>query len=378
MLTIDQAKQKIDIYKLSLPVLLIDKSVITDKFNKLNNIIEDCNLYYAVKTNPHPEILKHLYNLGGGFEISSLNELKVLKELGIPYEKIITGNTLKAPSFIKEAYDYGVNYFAYDSTYELDKIADLAPGSFVSLRVVVDNNSADWPLSRKFGADPIYAIELLQYAKDKGLRPEAITFHVGSQCMNPASWSNALMVIAEIYEKAKAKGLNIKIINLGGGFPSQLTKPIPGIEEIKVHINKALQDYFQNQDIKYIIEPGRAIVGEAGLMVSSVIARANRGVEKWVSLDVGIYQGLFDAIEGVKWSIISDKELNCVNHKDQLDKFKIGGPTCDSIDVLAQELYFPKDISPGDIVYVMNTGAYTSTLVTNFNGFKGPKIIFVE
>ncbi len=378
MLTIDQAKKKTDIYKLPLPALIIDKSVITDKFNILNNIIDNCNLYYAVKTNPHPEILKHLHYLGSGFEVSSANELNLLKEIGVSSEKIITGNTLKTPKFIKEAHEYGVNYFAYDSTYELDKIADLAPGSVVSLRVVVDNNSADWPLSRKFGADPVHAIELLQYAKDKGLNPEAITFHVGSQCMNPTSWANALMVMADICEKAKTKGLDIKIINLGGGFPSQLTKPIPGIEEIKAQINKVLNEYFQGQDIKYMIEPGRAIVGEAGLMVASVIAKANRGVEKWVSLDVGVYHGLFDAIEGVKWSIISDKELNCVNHKDQLAKYKVGGPTCDSIDVLAQELYFLKDIAPGDIVYVMHTGAYTSTLVTNFNGFKGPEIIFVE
>ncbi len=378
MLTIEKLKQNIDLETVTTPSLIIDKSEIIKRYERLSNTIAGSQVFYAMKTNPHEEVLKLLLSLGSGFEISSAAELEKLIELKVPADKIIIGNPLKTPKMIKKAFEYGINYFAFDSTFEIDKLSELAPGTIVSLRVKVDDNNSDWPLSRKFGADPISAIDLLQYAKDKGLKPQGLTFHVGSQCLNPASWSNALLVMSEIFQRAKDKGIDLDIINLGGGFPSQLCKPIPQLEEIKTSINKSISEYFPSKNIKYMIEPGRGMVGEAGIIICSVIARANRGVEKWVSLDIGVYNGLFDALEGVKWSIISDKELNRINHKDQLDKFKVGGPTCDSIDVLAQDLYFPKDITFGDIVYVLNAGAYTSTLSTGFNGFEAPEIIFID
>ncbi|MCX6742773.1 MAG: type III PLP-dependent enzyme, partial [Candidatus Parcubacteria bacterium] len=244
-------------------------------------------------------------------------------------------------------------------------------------RVTVDNTGSEWPLSKKFGAPISKALELLKYAQEKGLKPYGLTFHVGSQCLNPLSWSNALMNIAEVYFLAKRNGIHIEVINLGGGFPAKSTKEIPEFSVIKENINKSIKDFFLNENIKLYIEPGRGIVGEAAIIISSVIAKASRGFENWLILDVGVYNCLFDAILGVQFEIISQNELNTINHRDDVIQYNIGGPTCDSVDTIISNYYLPKNLKIGDIIYILNAGAYTLDLATRFNGFYPPKVYFI-
>lgn len=378
MLTIEKVKQHHDLSKIESPAMFIDKSIIKERFLNLTNLIDNVSVFYSVKTNNHPEILKLLRDLGSGFEVASLKEFETVRDMGVPADKIITGNTLKVPKFIEEAYKYGVNYFAYDSKNEVDKLAKLAPSSVVSLRISVDNTGSEWPLSKKFGAGTSRGLELIKYALEKGLKPQALTFHVGSQCMNPTNWSNALMTVAEIYFLAKRNGIEIKTINLGGGFPSRLQKDVPAMNIIRENINKTIKEIFNGQKINFYIEPGRGIVGESALIVSSVIAKADRGSEQWVSLDVGVYNGLLEAVAGIQYEIISDKELNGLTHKAEMIPYNIGGPTCDSWDTVSRDYHLPKNLEIGDLVYVLNTGAYTISETTNFNGFCPPKVYFIE
>ncbi len=377
MLTVDKIKQKFDVNILPKPFMVMDSSLIEKKFQDLKDLIPGVKIFYSVKTNPSIEILRLLQKNGSGFEVASLQEFKDIVSLGVPPEKIISGNTLKTPAFIKAAYEYGVNYFAFDCESELDKIADLAPGSNVSLRITVDNTGSDWPLSKKFGAPISKSLDLFKYAISKGLKAHGLTFHVGSQCLNPLGWSNALMTVAEVYFLAKRNGIKIDVINMGGGFPSKLNKDVPQIKAIKENINKTLTEIFANEEVKFYIEPGRGIVGEAALMVTSVIATAPRGSENWLIIDVGVYNGLLEAVAGIEYEMVSEKELNCLNHKDDFIPYNIGGPTCDSWDTIVKGYHLPKDLKLGDIVYILNTGAYTVSETTRFNGFDPPKVYFM-
>jgi len=389
MLTIKKVKENFDIKKIDTPVMVIDSSVIEDRYKNLKDLIDGVEIFYSVKTNSNIKILEQLRDLGSGFEVASLYELNLLKILNVPPEKIITGNTLKTPQFIREAHEYGVNYFAFDSMTELDKISKEAPDSSVSLRIAVDNTGSEWPLSKKFGASTSRALELFKYAKSKGLNPNALTFHVGSQCLNSNNWSNALITIGEIFNLARKNGFKIEIVNMGGGFPSKLDKDIPKIKTIKKNINNTIRDVFNGaqakEKIKFYIEPGRGMVGESSIFVSKVIAKANRGSEHWLSLDIGVYNGLLEAVAGIQYEIISDKEYkNGTKNKNIKKKkrgekyYNIGGPTCDSWDTIVKNYPLPDDMEVGDIVYVLNVGAYTLSEVTNFNGFGPPEVHFID
>lgn len=377
MLTVEMVKEKLDIEKLPKPAMIIDSSIVLEKYQRLTKLIEGVELYYSVKTNPHSDILSLLKDAGSGFEVSSLQELREIVHMGVPPEKIISGNTLKTPAMIAEAHKYNVNYFAYDSKMEADKIARYAPGSNVYLRVVVDNNCSSWPLSSKFGAPISQALELLLYATKKNLNPKGLTFHVGSQCLNPLGWSNALMSMAEAYYLAKRNNIKLEVINLGGGFPAKLTKDIPELDTIKTSINKTIKEIFPNEQLKYYIEPGRGIVGEAAMFIATVIAVAPRGPENWAILDVGVYNGLLEAVAGFNYDIISEKQLNGFSHKNNLTPYSVGGPTCDSWDTIVKGCPLPKELNCGDIVYILNTGAYTNSEATCFNGFEKPAIYMI-
>ncbi|MCX6745265.1 MAG: type III PLP-dependent enzyme [Candidatus Parcubacteria bacterium] len=377
MLTVDKVKQKFNINEIHKPSMVIDSSIITAKYHALKNLVDGLELYYSVKTNPHIEVIRLLEKLGSGFEVSSHPEMMELINLGIPANRIIIGNTLKVPKMIEEAHKYGINYFAYDSETEVQKLAKYAPGSNVSLRVSVDNTGSDWPLSKKFGSAMSQALDLLKYAKAHGLNPHGLTFHVGSQCLNPLAWSNALMTIAEVYFQAKRNGIKIEVINMGGGFPSKLIKNIPEMEHIRENINKTIKEIFASEDLKFYIEPGRGLVGQAALMIASVIGKATRGAENWLILDIGVYNGLLEAVAGIEYEFVSDREISGLTHRDDLIPYSIGGPTCDSWDTIVTNYHLPKDLEVGDVIYILNTGAYTVCEATRFNGFDPPKIFFI-
>lgn len=350
------------------PALFIDKRAIEQKYQEFCSQFSGAKVCYALKANPHPGIVELLLGLGCGFEISSQGELEVLLQLGVSPQRIISSNPVKEEAFIRSAYASGISLFALDSSAEVEKLSRFAPGSKVYVRLSVSNEGSEWPLSRKFGVETEEAAQLLVQAKGEGLEPYGIAFHVGSQCTKAATWAKAIEKSKLVWELAAKKGIDLHLLNIGGGFPIKYTKPVPSIAEI-AHVARESAAKAFPKDIELVIAPGRALVGEAGTLVATVIAKAVRASEKWLYLDVGVFNGLMESIGGIKYPIVATRG-------DKLTKWVLAGPSCDSFDVISNEAELP-ELEVGDRVYIMSAGAYTTAYASEFDGFPIPKIYFI-
>jgi ornithine decarboxylase len=351
------------------PALFIDKKAIKEKYQEFCSQFGGAKIYYALKANPHPGIVELLQELGCSFEISSQGELELLLQLGVSPQKIISSNPVKDQVFINSAYASGINLFAFDSYGEIEKLSRFAPGSKVYVRLAVSNEGSEWPLSRKFGVETEEAAELLGQARKEGLEPYGIAFHVGSQCTRATTWAKAIEKSQAVWESAAKKGIELYLLNIGGGFPIKYTKPVPSIREIARVVGDSLAEAFP-KDIELVIAPGRALVGEAGTLVAAVIAKAARATEKWLYLDVGVFNGLMESVGGIKYPMAAKKG-------SKTSQWVLAGPSCDSFDVISTEAELP-ELEIGDRVYIMSAGAYTTAYASQFDGFHIPKIHFIE
>ncbi len=351
------------------PALVIDTAAIRETYFEFRREFREAKIYYALKANPHPGIVKVLQLLGCDFEISSSGELRQLLGLEIPRERIITGNPTKETAFIEQAYVSGVGLFALDSHSEIDKLHKYAPGSRVCVRLTVPNDGSEWPLSDKFGVEVDDAVELLELAGEKGLVPEGITFHVGSQCTMATTWAKAIEKSRLVWERAEARGLTLHLLNVGGGFPIEYLKPTPSVAEIASVIKQSVRSAFPS-GINLSLAPGRALVGEAGTLATTVIATATRGDKRWLYLDIGVFNGLMEAVGGIRYPMTTDKTGPAI-------PWVLSGPTCDSFDVISDAVELP-DLSVGDRVYIRSAGAYTTAYASRFDGFSIPETYYVE
>ncbi|MCI4626834.1 MAG: type III PLP-dependent enzyme [Candidatus Magnetoovum sp. WYHC-5] len=353
------------------PCLIIDSELIKKNALTIGKDIQDSSVFYAVKANPAKDILHLLDTLGIGFEISSEGELRVLRELNVNPDKIISSNPVKTITFLKSAYEYGLRYYAFDSIAEIDKLARYAPGSFVYLRLSVPNEGSEWPLSKKFGVEIEDAIILMQAALSKGLVPVGITFHVGSQCNNLYNWNIALDKTKILWEAAKMAGINLKIINIGGGYPVRYTRDVLTIQKIETNINTLIKERFPQGTIVHI-EPGRVMVGEAGIFATSVTGKARRGYEDWLYIDVGVFNGLMESVGGIKYCFVSETHDGIGEEKSWV----IAGPSCDSFDVIDKNILL-REPQIGDMVLILSSGAYTVSYASEFNGCMIPNIYII-
>lgn len=349
------------------PYLLIDKEILKQKVSLIGKGIKKAKVFYAVKANSDKEVLKYLNSLGIGFEIASDGELNVLKELGVKPERIITSNPIKTFKFLEEAVQYGIEYYAFDSVAEVEKLSKYAVGKKVYVRLSVPNEGSEWPLSKKFGVEIDEAAYLLEYASQKGLDPVGITFHVGSQCSNVYNWHTAIDKARQVKELAAKKGIEIKMLNIGGGYPIEYTKKVPSIETIESKISSLLDQYFP--EVEIFIEPGRAVVGDAGVFVSRIIGKAQRGDENWLYIDVGVFNGLMESIGGIKYQYL-------VGSKAPQKEWIIAGPSCDSFDVIDRAVVLPEP-DVGSLILIFSAGAYTVSYASEFNGFPIPKTFLI-
>jgi ornithine decarboxylase len=350
------------------PYLLMDKEVIREKVSQIGKTIRNAKVFYAVKANPDIEVCRFLAEMGLGFEIASEGELRILAEIGVAPERIITSNPMKTFRFMEEAVAYGVNYFAYDSKAEVDKMARYSPGANVYVRLVVPNEGSEWPLSKKFGVEIEEAAELLIYARDKGLTPVGITFHVGSQCNNPYNWQSAVDKARELWETAEAAGITLRMLDIGGGYPIRYTKNVAEIETIEKKIDKSLRQRF-SEDIEIYIEPGRAVVGDSGVFVGTVIGKTKRGDENWLYIDVGVFNGLMESVGGIRYNYI-------VGARGEAKSWTVCGPSCDSMDVIDKGVELPEP-EVGNRILIPSAGAYTLSYASEFNGFSIPIAILI-
>jgi ornithine decarboxylase len=350
------------------PYLLIDKARVRQKAHAIGRHIENSEVYYAVKANPDMEVLKLINSIGIGFEIASEGELAILESIGVSSNRMITSNPIKSFRFLRTAVEAGVDYFAFDSEAEILKLREYAPGSNVYVRITVPNEGSEWPLSKKFGVEVEKAEELLVHAQKRGLNPIGMTFHVGSQCTNIYNWNSALDKAKDLWDRAQKAGIRLSVLNIGGGYPIRYTKDVVGISAIEKNIGKLISDKFPKKT-RVLIEPGRSVVGDAGIFVTRVIGKASRGDEQWLSIDVGVFNGLMESVGGIKYSYI-------VEGSREIIKWTLAGPSCDSFDVIEKDIMLPEPAVGGHVL-ILSSGAYTISYASEFNGFSIPKTILI-
>ena len=353
----------------STPALVIELAKVESAYRGFADAFPGSPIFYALKANPDVQVANRLAGLGCGFEIASSAELALLAELGIEPSRIISSNTIKAPTFVAEAHEYGVRHFGFDSIAEIDKLARLAPGCEVSARLTVPNDGSDWPLDKKFGASPAEIVDLMVRAGYRDLTPSGISFHVGSQCREPRSWSAALDIVIGVLADLEREGIAPRVINIGGGMPVPYGEdPVPGAAAVAAAVRDRLDDLTSRQ-IEIWLEPGRALVGAAGTLVTEVIGVAEREGRRWVYLDTGIFHGLAEAMGGIEYRFEAGREerMPCT----------IAGPSCDSVDVITTGGLLPW-VAAGDRIAIPSAGAYTTAYASAFNGFPGPHTVVVE
>jgi ornithine decarboxylase len=351
------------------PCLVLDLDVVEENYTALATALPEARIYYAVKANPAPHILELLVRLGSSFDTASVQEIDMVLAAGARPESISYGNTIKKQVDIARAYDRGIRLFAFDSIAELDKIAAAAPGSRVFCRIATTGDGAEWPLSRKFGCDEAMARDLLLQATAKGVVPFGVSFHVGSQQRDPNQWDAALAATAQLFRALEAEGVELKMVNLGGGFPTRYRNDVPSAEAYGAAIFKALRTHFGNRIPETIVEPGRAMVGNAGVIESEVVLIARKSADderRWVYLDVGKFGGLAETMdEAIQYPI------HC-QRTGRTERVVLAGPSCDSADVLYERADYrlPLDLCIGDRLQIHAAGAYTTTYASiGFNGF---------
>lgn len=350
------------------PYLLMDRAKVRQKVHTIGKNIRNAEVYYAVKANPDIETLRLINSLGIGFEIASEGEMSVLESIGVSSDRMITSNPIKTFRFLRMAAESGVNYFSYDSEAEVQKMKEYTPGANVYVRLTVPNEGSEWPLSKKFGVEVEEAESLLVLAKKKGLNPVGITFHVGSQCTNMYNWNTALDKAKDLWDRAEKAGIKLSLLNIGGGYPIRYTKDVVGIPAIEKNINRAIYQKFPKKT-RILIEPGRSVVGDAGIFVTKVIGKTSRGDEKWLSIDVGVFNGLMESIGGIKYSYV-------VEGSREIKEWTLAGPSCDSFDVIEKNIHLPEP-AIGNYVLILSSGAYTISYASEFNGFSIPKTILI-
>jgi ornithine decarboxylase len=352
------------------PCLVVDLDVVRENYLTFSKALPDTKVFYAVKANPAPEILALLAELGSSFDVASVSETEAVLAAGATPDRISYGNTIKKTSEIAAAARLGINLFAVDCEAEVDKVAGAAPGARVICRIHCDGTGAEWPLSRKFGCEPEYAADILEYAHRCGLVPHGISFHVGSQQHNIEAWDRALASTAAIFRTCAERGIALAMVNLGGGFPARYVRKTPKLESYGKAIFRSLRKHFGNAIPETIVEPGRGLVGNAGIIEAEVVLIAKRSPEdelRWVYLDIGKFHGLAETIdESIRYPIRTARD------RDESAPCIIAGPTCDSVDVLYEKnpYLLPVSLAIGDKVLIEATGAYTTTYSSvGFNGY---------
>jgi ornithine decarboxylase len=361
------------------PFLVVDTATVDRQYDELTRNFPFAHIYYAVKANPAPQILSLLRDKGASFDIASVYELDKVLALGVSPDRISFGNTIKKAKDIRTFYQKGVRMYATDSESDLRNIAKAAPGSKVYARILTEGSmTADWPLSRKFGCEADMAMDLLMLARDLGLEPYGVSFHVGSQQREIGAWDAALGKVKVIFDRLREEdGIKLKMINMGGGFPANYLHRTNDLETYAAEITRFLKEDFYDELPEIVLEPGRSLVSNAGVLVSEIvlISRKSRtALHRWIYTDVGKFSGLIETLdESIKYPLYTDKN-------GELENAVIAGPTCDSADIMYEHYKYglPLNLATGDRLYWLSTGAYTTTYSSvEFNGFPPLKDYYI-
>jgi ornithine decarboxylase len=346
----------------------MELDAVADAYRAMVTALPAVAVHYAMKCNASTPVLRTLHRLGSGFEIASAAELDELVGIGVDPAGVLFSNPVKPAAHIARAYGAGVRQFAFDSAEELDKLAGLAPGSAVIVRLAAHDMDSDVPSEGKFGVDVEAAIALLLAARDRGLAPHGVAFHVGSQMMCPRAWRAPLRGVGEIMAKLASDNIFLDLVNVGGGFPARYDVPPPPLADYGAEIMAGLAAL--PYPVRAAAEPGRALVAGAGTLVATVVGTAVRSGRRWVHLDVGAFNGLMESLEtGNRLRFpVYDSRGSATRERCHLT-----GPTCDSQDTILFDVDLSAGLVAGDHVYLGSTGAYTTVYASTFNGFDVPE-----
>jgi ornithine decarboxylase len=351
------------------PFLALDLDVVAEKYRELQGCFHGASIYYAVKANPSREVVALLAGMGSSFDVASRFELDLCLLLGVPPYRLSFGNTIKKSVDIAYAFLRGVRRFTFDSEAELEKLAVWAPGAGVVCRLQTSCANSGWPLSRKFGCDLDMASDLLLMSREMGLNPLGVAFHVGSQQTDPTQWRGPLEETAALFRRLARRGLKLETVNIGGGFAIPYQEEVPTVADYAQAIEDAVEHAFGSSRVQLMLEPGRSLVGEAGVIQSEVILvarKSRRDPTRWVYLDIGKFGGLAETLdESIKYQLRTTR-------RGAPGPVILAGPTCDSADILYEKSGYelPRDLECGDRIEILNTGAYTSSYASvGFNGF---------
>jgi ornithine decarboxylase len=361
------------------PVVIIDHDVIRKNYASFRRHLPKVQAYYAVKANPAPEIVRTLYSAGASFDVASLPEFMLVYEnvRGLPpkerqnfiWDKIVYANPIK-PQATLEALDQYKPLVTYDNREELKKISRYAPHAGVVLRLRVPNTGSMVELSSKFGCDPGEGVDLIEAAYELGLVVEGLSFHVGSQCSNFENFVQALNISAALMREAAGRGREIRILDIGGGFPVRYNRHVQPFSTLARKINAEIARLFP-RDIEILAEPGRFLVATAATVVATVIGKAVRDGKPSYYIDDSVYHTysgiIFDHLQyRVKAFRQGKREISAVF-----------GQTCDGLDTISQSEDLP-ELQIGDLVYSEDIGAYSNASSTWFNGFAPAKVVHVN
>ncbi len=345
------------------------------RLRELQRMLPNAGVHYAVKANPHPDLLQALAAAGSRFDVASPAEVQATLSAGAHPDDLVYSNPVKRRDDVAVAARLGVRLFVVDSPEETIKVAEAAPGSSVLCRLVTSGSGSDWPLSRKYGCSTVQAVEVLRLAAASGLDAAGVSFHVGSQQRDPQSWASPVDASARVFAAAREAGLTPWLLDLGGGFPAHHQGGAPPLAAYGSAIRRALRRSFGRHLPRTLVEPGRGIVADAGRVVTTVVAVVRRGETRWVYLDAGVFSGLVETLdEAIRYRLETDvtgPEGPCV----------LAGPTCDSADVLYERtpVHLPLALTEGDRVVLTAAGAYTTCYSTvGFNGFPPLPTVLVE
>lgn len=357
------------------PVLFMSRNKLRQNYQTIRQAMPNVKAAYAIKSNSHPEIIHLLQKENAYFETASLTEIKLLLSFGVSPEHILFSNPVKPVEAVQEAVQLGVLRTTIDSLEEAEKLLPFKNKLRLYLRLIVSNEGSLWPLVGKFGLGKNLWPNMFSFLREHQVKLEGIAFHVGSQCQSPQTWKNALQTVWTALQIAKEYNLNPQSLNIGGGFPIELAQQIPAIDEIAAVLNQELARWqeqgYSPQEI--FAEPGRFISGSAGWLVAKVIGIAERDLKgnrtKWVYLDVGVFNGMMETIDGFEYPIYS-------SGSGAYEKVLLCGPSCDSVDKMF-EVFLPTP-KVNDILIFVGAGAYTTVYASNFNGFAMPQTEFVD
>jgi len=359
------------VYEFGSPLLIVDCQRVRAQYRKLRKALPGVDLHYALKPLPHPAVVQAVIDEGGFLDLATTGETQLVKRLGIDPLRCIHTHPIKRPIDIRNAVHLGIRTFVADNVDELEKFAPFAARTELLLRVSFRSPGAVCDLSRKFGCDPESLVDLARRARDVGLTARGLSFHVGSQAADALKHVEAIEACARLMALARREKLGpLDTLDIGGGFPIDYTQHVPDIRKFCAPIRAALAKLPRR--IRIIAEPGRFIAGPAGLAIASVMGRAQREGHWWYYLDDGLYGAysgqLFDHAR---------YPVESLRRGDELLPSVLAGPTCDSIDVIAENLLLPR-LKAGDLILGRAMGAYTWAHATEFNFFPKPTVVSVN